>query len=57
MKIIVNDKAYPLRGYTEPSEHTILGSPTALYYLCRGKDGSEFALYLPNINEYYPRVK
>lgn len=58
MRIIVNEIAYPLRGYiADPNEYTILGRLTAMYYLCKGKDGSTFALYLPNLNEYYPTIR
>lgn len=56
MKLIINGTEYPLHGYTDPAEYTIIGQLTAMYYLCKDKDGNEFALYLPNLNEYYPRV-
>lgn len=56
MKFVVNGNAYPLRGYTDPSEYTILGLLSFPYYLCKGNDGSVYALYLPNVNEYFPKV-
>lgn len=57
MRIIVNEVAYPLHGYTDSSEYTILGRLTSFYYLCEDTNGNIFALYLPNITEYYPTVR
>ena len=56
MKIVVNDTYYPLHGYTDPSEYEIIGVLSFPYYLVKGKDGSTFALYLPNTTEFYPIV-
>ena len=56
MKLVVNGIAYPLRGYTDPANYEIVGYLTPMYYLCRDKDGNEFALYLPNVCKYYPPV-
>lgn len=56
MKLIVNDTAYPLRGWMPESAYEIVGYLTPNYYLCKDKDGNEFALYLPNVNKLYPRI-
>lgn len=56
MKVIINGVTYPLHGYTDPSEYVIVGYLSPMYYLCEDKDGNQFALYLPNVTEYYPPV-
>lgn len=56
MQLIVNGKAYPLHGYTDPSKYTIIGYLSPMYYLVQDKDENQFALYLPDITELYPTV-
>lgn len=56
MKLIVNGIEYPLHGYMQPGEYEILGYLAPMYYLCKDKDGNVFALYLPNVKEYFPLI-
>lgn len=56
MKINANGKQYNLHGWMPESDYQILGHLVSCYYLCQDKAGDRFALYLPNLNEYYPRV-
>ena len=56
MKLVVNGKAYPLHGWMHEWEYDIIGHLYGKYYLCKIEGGKEVALYLPNVDEYYPRV-
>ena len=56
MKLIVNGVTFPLHGYTDPNEYTIIGYISPMYYLCEDKAGNRFALYLPDITEIYPSI-